>query len=422
MKISTTIVVSCAAIALSGCAAQRQLHGVAIDYNDMVAETSDELTLLNVVRAAHRYPMHFTTVSSLRGNASFSGSLGAGASFPGTNVSTNAGGTSVSNEGNDFSSSVGISASSSPSFDVAVLNTEKFQRGIMDPVPASLVDSYIAQGWPDDLIAALFIERITFYDAKGNRLGVLDNDPGHAKGACFLNFILRHELVPTRESSEDTRLVAWSAVQGNSSLSDIKTLDGSSYDIDKDQQIVRKGKSSLVLRADHVSDGESVMAQGGALAAAVSNNCTSGLSPAAGAEGLFSVASEGGDDGASDIKVLPAGNPGAAGGGTFAKAVITFRSIQGAFYFLGEVARPGIGLESEPFPYRLRDGSSVFRLHPGAGRAITAKFRGARFGIDDTNGGANDRSLQVIDLLQQVLNLQKSADQLPATRTVNIVP
>ncbi len=417
-RFSKFLTVTASAALLSGCAAQHQLHRVAVDYNEMVAETSDELTLLNIVRAAHRYPMHFTTVSSLRGNASFSTSASLSPSFPGTNITDAPGGKTSVNEGTDVSSSLSVSASSSPSFDVAVLNTENFQRGIMNPVPASLVDSYIAQGWRDDLIAALFIERITFYNSNKERIGVLDNDPGDEKGACFLNFIRKHQLVPTRESSDDTPLIAWSDLKANTSLSDITTLDGKNYDLSDDKtQVVRKGTSSLALRANHVGENDSDnVALQGRLAALSDSECTASLLPDGNTKGLFSGLKA---DDEKDIRVSALSGVSET---NFADAVITFRSVQGVFYFLGEVARPRVTNGVPKFDYKLRDGSLIFHLRKGGGAVINTRFDGKRFGINESSDLNKDRSVQVIALLQQVLNLQKNAKDLPTTQTVNIVP
>lgn len=412
-RFSKFLTVTASAALLSGCAAQHQLHRVAVDYNEMVAETSDELTLLNIVRAAHRYPMHFTTVSSLRGNASFSGSLGPNIGFKGDEITTAAGATTVEDFGREVGSSLGVSASSSPSFDVAVLNTENFQRGIMQPLPASLIETLIEQGWRDDLIAMLFIEKITFFGEDNKEIGVMQNDPGDPETICFQDFLFRHRLVPDTIKAEDTKLFDWADVRGNTSLSEIATLDGSKYDI-VNSILVRKVSDSFVLKADHQGLGTVDAGERDRIGTETSGICNLSLSADATAKGSLSFPEE---EGATDLKIAGSGEEREAG---FKKATITFRSIQAAFYFLGEVVRPPEDEKDVKLAYRLRNGATLFQLAGNGSGAISTAFRGSRYSVAAPS--YDDRSVQVIALLQQVLNLQKNAKDLPTTQTVNIVP
>ncbi|MEM8724458.1 MAG: hypothetical protein AAGE86_02950, partial [Pseudomonadota bacterium] len=135
--------------ALTGCAFAPQLQRVAMDQNQMVAEVEDELTLLNIVRASHRFPLHFTAVSEVNGNVEVSGSLGLDAALK-SGVDT-------------FEPGTGLGAKTAPNFRATVLATEKFQRGIQQPITAQTVAYYLDAGWPDQLIMALFVERVDVY-------------------------------------------------------------------------------------------------------------------------------------------------------------------------------------------------------------------------------------------------------------------
>ena len=70
---------ACAAVALlGGCAFNQSLQRVAVDHNRMVADSTDELMLLNIVRSRYRMPMHFSRVTSMSGdvNLELSGTAG----------------------------------------------------------------------------------------------------------------------------------------------------------------------------------------------------------------------------------------------------------------------------------------------------------------------------------------------------------
>jgi hypothetical protein len=122
-----------AAALLGGCAFRPQLHAVAIDHNRLVADSANELTLLNILRARDRQPMHFTSTNVLRGNAqvSLSGSVGAFIDEDGLQT---------------ISPSLGVEALSNPSFDIVIYDKQDFQNGIMRPVEPRLYQYFLWNG------------------------------------------------------------------------------------------------------------------------------------------------------------------------------------------------------------------------------------------------------------------------------------
>ena len=95
--------------------------------------------------------MQFTAVSQIRGSLSISstGSLGLTVPFGGDAGSTFT-----------LSPSLNLSHSSSPSFDVAILDTKEFMSGILTPVDMKLIEYYWQQGWPKELLLYLFIREV----------------------------------------------------------------------------------------------------------------------------------------------------------------------------------------------------------------------------------------------------------------------
>lgn len=109
---------------LGGCAMSQQLSQVAVDHNRMVAKSANELALLNIVRASRRYPLHFTAVTEVNGNARIALDARLGVALdPGFNPETAA---------------TGAAISTSPNFSASVLATDKFQRGSRRPFRRSL--------------------------------------------------------------------------------------------------------------------------------------------------------------------------------------------------------------------------------------------------------------------------------------------
>jgi hypothetical protein len=159
MKTLLRLASAVAATSLAGCAVVDKYSGRAVDYNIEAEQAQGQGLLLNIVRAYLRRPMQFTTVSSITGTATATGSLqytapvnipfrpstlGTSiAQFPGLNTWTSGG-----------------SLSGGPTFTVPVLDTQEFYNGILKPIPAQLWNLYTQQGYAQDLLVNLFVEKI----------------------------------------------------------------------------------------------------------------------------------------------------------------------------------------------------------------------------------------------------------------------
>ena len=148
----------------------------AIEYNREAEDATLSAMLLNIVRASQRRPMQFTGLQSVTGTSSTSGSINGSD----TNAHTSpligqfslippATSTLVSRV---VTGSVGGTASISggPTFTVPVLDTQEFYQGILTPIPLSVIDFYLQQGFPPELLADIFILSIvvTRVDDGGN--------------------------------------------------------------------------------------------------------------------------------------------------------------------------------------------------------------------------------------------------------------
>jgi hypothetical protein len=115
-----------AAMTLVSCAVVDQYSGRAVAYNIEAEHAQEQALLLNVVRAALRRPMQFTTVSNIVGSATATGNVGYTAPVdipfrPAIN------GTSIAAIPNVLNAwSIGGSMSGGPTFTVPVLDTQEF--------------------------------------------------------------------------------------------------------------------------------------------------------------------------------------------------------------------------------------------------------------------------------------------------------
>jgi len=99
---------------------------------------------------------------------------------------------------------------------------------------------------------------------------------------------------------------------------------------------------------------------------------------------------------------------------------LTIRSVDGVIYYLGECLRTHEACE--PVDVGTGDRLKIFTLSRQKPKTVftSAEFHGQRYYVPagEDDGG---RSSQVIDLIQQLVNLQKSSKDRPATATVRVV-
>lgn len=430
----------CAALqVLGGCALQPQLARVAVDHNALVAKTEDELTLLNIVRAKERFPMHFTTLTVLRGNATLTAGAEASLALPemGGETAFDAMGKAVSSKDTVAVTTVtpklSGSVSTNPSFEAGVLNTEKFQRGIQQPIKTEILEYFLQQGWPDDLLMALMFERIDAVAAadgdgyaKGDLLAVLTNanyrgDPVQdASAKIWLAFIQEKRLVPRQKTKAAVDLVPLAPILANSRIQDLATLDGKSFDIGTTNGVSMVQRPETQSVAIGFADRVSPAAEAGSTGTKSSYQFTTSKSV------TWKVQAK------PDVEKAIAGDKQIEGvaaviniAGKDIKATLkpVMRSVQGIMYFLGEYSRGGE--QSDDTRYILPSVRLLFDLVEGDSladgkTAIATRFRNKRYSIpDDTVDGGI--SLQVIDIVQQLLNLHKSADDLLLSRSVTVV-
>ena len=148
----------------------------AIEYNREAEDATLSMMLLNIVRASQRRPMQFTGLQSVTGTSSTSGSLNGSDSVARTMPLIDRYGLippSSSTVVSRLTTGVGgatASVSGGPTFTVPVLDTQEFYQGILTPIPLSVIDFYLQQGFPPELLADLFVLNIvvTRVDDGGN--------------------------------------------------------------------------------------------------------------------------------------------------------------------------------------------------------------------------------------------------------------
>jgi len=373
------------ALALGGCVTHGALSSRAVDYNTAAETARNEMLLMNILRARDRRPMVFTGLSRITGSVRAESRIGAAASTG-----------SAAADIQGFSPSFGFT--DSPTFDVAVLDSQEFTRGIMTPVGTEILEYFWDQGYNREVLLYLVVDRLELEcGAPGGGLPrLLENDPTEPSFAEFRSVVddladtgqwefddYRTEKIgPPVDASEARRLPT--LVQMASSPLRLRPLADGTFQLEK---------TSTKMRLAIPGTG----ACGGTSRSAVRLYDSRGAVEAA-------------------ARLAPGE----------ARGRIVMRSPQSILHYLGELARP----EREVAIRARRDGQPVserrlFAVRPGSacsGSEVSVRYDGSRWAIPrgtaECDGG---RSMQSLAITAQLLSLLQSAKDLPATSTVRIV-
>jgi hypothetical protein len=146
-------------LSLAACSFAEPVARQAIAYNTAVETAANTLLIRNVLRARDNAPLHFTSIPQIRGSLSV-GLAQPGAFGPAGPMAQNGAG-------------LGLQALTSPSFDVAALDTQDFTRGLLEPLPPQLFRYFAERGVSEQLLALLLLESVDD-ETNGQRI---PNDP-----------------------------------------------------------------------------------------------------------------------------------------------------------------------------------------------------------------------------------------------------
>lgn len=400
---------------VSGCGVVDEYGERALQYNVQARRSQDAGLLLNIIRAQHRHPLEFTAVTSVTGNAQASGALGLTLPF----------GTEATRA---YTANPAGSVSGSAQFQVSVLDTEEFIRGILRPIELPTLDYYFHQQFPREVLYYLLFDKIEVVDAQGRVREKYENypdgqTPGSLAWESFERFAddLYHAGLITETigdavdvgpelSSGDLRN-AEQLVKIEQAGFRLKPLDSSRsrFQLQKQARTVRLCFRNLD-RLPHRLPSTATCGQ-------ASRDQSSAEAPplTSAAVGRLSFS-------------LPATLPKRAASTTDnAERSYVFypRSTEGVIYYLGEVLR-----YQRDYPGKLvkvqggRVEAPLFMVHTDTiPFALTrVSYFGRTYSISFAGQGRSDeRTTQVLSFLSQLLSLNKSAKDLPATNVFTIV-
>lgn len=195
----------CSAIALSvGCVSPTALHRAVVAYDQSVAQAISEELLLNIVRAAHHRPLHFTTVPSVAATFDFRATAGI---IP------------PEGDGRGLAGPVAsFSAGESPTVTILPMGGEEFTQRLLTPMDESRVTSLLATHGDLNMLLRLVVRSFRLVEEHG--VTVLTNDPGSPDVyAKFRRTILhlaslhRQNLITIGKETSEVVWRGWLSVQ-----------------------------------------------------------------------------------------------------------------------------------------------------------------------------------------------------------------
>ena len=162
-RLSCTLLIVGICCTLVGCLSPIAMHRAVLEYDRTVNQVEAELLLLNIARARHYHPVHFTAVSSVaatfdfRVNAGILGRIGPSPRDAPVNL--------------EFGSSV----AENPTITIVPISGEEFTKRILRPLEESQFEFLAHQGFDINMILRLMARGITVEGHK--EATVLFNDP-----------------------------------------------------------------------------------------------------------------------------------------------------------------------------------------------------------------------------------------------------
>jgi hypothetical protein len=408
---------------LTGCAATQSTEQIVLRYNRAFAQSRNEVLLLNILRAAAREPLQFSTMGTVSGSVGNGGEI----SIPFTNIL-------VGGE-DSISPTLRITDAVNPTISIAPLAYKEFVTGLLTPIGLDDAQLFLHSGWDAEFLLPLIVGGVICSDGRMllNSGEYWSLDGGTEDSAAFRDFF--------RAAAR-----AFGIRSGAS-------------DPDATMQFDLTDEQTLELMREGVGEGRVI----GEIAPAgnrrrvsvrpASSTGIAGMEPAIDAlctrlaESRLLARQErmlARTDGASRNAADPPRDPTVPEGTSIPGAVrvdrqtgsapspgnrrrVVLRSVASIIHYLGESHRIRYRagtLDSSGLTYWNRDGrlQTLFlidwRSVPGR-RAVQTRFQDVDFwvaAIDLRAGEGSDRTLKTLSFLDQIIALQTSGDVVRGTQ------
>src|SRR5215510_12936538 len=165
------------AVGIAGCASTVALDRAVLAYDTTTAESVAKQLLLNIARARHNQPMHFTAISNIAATYRVSISAGAGPALTGE-------------KGGLLVPILGVGMEENPTISISPMQGEEFTQRLLTPFVEQRLTLLLRQGYDVDALVRLLGAEIRLGTDKPEGATVHNNRPSDGNGyRTFRRFV-----------------------------------------------------------------------------------------------------------------------------------------------------------------------------------------------------------------------------------------
>ncbi len=198
---------------LTGCASPMALNRAVLAYDDAVTDALSQQLLINIVRAYHRQPVHFTGVSNVAATFTFSASAGATPALGGL-------------AGASMLPIFGVGVAESPTISIVPIEGEEFTKRLLTPFPQSKLTLLLRQRFDVDLLLRMMTQEVRLLH--DGQHGSYRNHPADKEGyEMFRRIVLHLSAIQDRNELYVEPLAltqTWTIPAGNISAEGFQSL------------------------------------------------------------------------------------------------------------------------------------------------------------------------------------------------------
>lgn len=133
--------------ALSGCVSPIVLNRAIVAYDEAVTDTLSKQLLLNIARARHHQPIHFTSISNVAATLNFYFNAGAIPAFGGL-------------AGRELMPILGSSVAENPTISMVPIDEEEFTKRLLATIQENKLTRLLHQCFDIDLLLRLMAQKV----------------------------------------------------------------------------------------------------------------------------------------------------------------------------------------------------------------------------------------------------------------------
>jgi hypothetical protein len=164
---------------LSGCVSTIALDRAVMAYDRTVVELVSKQLLLNIARARHNQPIHFTAISSIAATYNFGFTAGATPALTG-------------DKGSLLAPIFGATVTENPTISIAPMEGEEFTQRLLTPFHEQKLTMLLRQGYDVDALLRLLASEVRLVNDEGQYTAVYDNRPSNQDGYTAFRRAVSH--------------------------------------------------------------------------------------------------------------------------------------------------------------------------------------------------------------------------------------